>query len=170
MRLGKDLLDKSLISVTDGRIVGRVKDLYLDDKLERIVALYLGSEGIFSRKSMLVSRDRLTLLGIDAILAADSDVVIDESAATEIDNWVRRQELVGREVDTTGGTKVGVIGDVIINDDDGVIGFKLARIFVEGPIAKKHAVAREVVVDTGAEDGVMTIDLAQAEQHSLSLS
>ena len=170
MRLGKDLLDKPVISVTDGRIVGRVKDLYLDNNLERIVGLYLGSEGIFSRKSMLVSRDRLTLLGIDAILAVDSDVVIDESVATEIDNWVRRQELVGREVDTTGGTKVGVIGDVIINDDDGVIGFKLARIFVEGPIAKKQAVAREVVVDTGAEDGVMTIDLAQAEQHSLSLS
>jgi sporulation protein YlmC with PRC-barrel domain len=170
MRLGKDLLDKPLISVTDGRLVGRVKDLYLDSNLERIVGLYLGSEGIFSRKSMLVSRDRLTLLGIDAILAADSDVVIDESVATEIDQWVRRQELVGREVDTTGGTKVGVIGDVIINDDDGVIGFKLARIFVEGPIAKKQVVAREVVVDTGAEDGVMTIDLAQAEQHSLSLS
>ena len=170
MRLGKDLLDKPLISVTDGRIVGRVKDLYLDNNLERIVGLYLGSEGIFSRKSMLVSRDRLTLLGIDAILAADSDVVIDESGATEIDQWVRRQELVGREVDTTGGTKVGVIGDVIINDDDSVIGFKLARVFVEGPIAKKQAVAREVVVDTGAKDGVMTIDLAQAEQHSLSLS
>jgi len=170
MRLGKDLLDKPLISVTDGRIIGRVKDLYLDNNLERIVGLYLGSEGIFSRKSFLVSRDRVTLLGIDAILAADSDVVIDESVATEIDKWVRRQELVGREVDTTGGTKVGVIGDVIINDDDGVIGFKLARIYVEGPIAKKQAVAREVVVDTGAEDGVMTIDLAQAEQHSLSLS
>ena len=85
-------------------------------------------------------------------------MVIDESVATEIDKWMRRQELVGREVDTTGGTKVGVIG------------FKLARIFVEGPIAKKQAVAREVVVDTGAEDGVMTVDLAQAEQHSLSLS
>jgi hypothetical protein len=26
------------------------------------------------------------------------------------------------------------------------------------------------VADTGAEDGVMTIDLAQAEQHGLSLS
>ena len=66
-------------------------------------------------------------------------------------------------------SSVGVIGDVIINVDDGVIGFKLARVFVEGPIAKKLAVAREVVADTGAEDGVMTIDLAQAEQHGLSL-
>jgi sporulation protein YlmC with PRC-barrel domain len=170
MRLGKDLLDKPIISVTDGRLLGKVKDLYLDQSLEKIAGLYLGSEGIFSRKSMLVSRDRLTLLGIDAVLAADSDVVVEETQASEVEQWVRRQDVVGREVDTTGGTKVGVIGDIIINDDGGVVGFKLARVFVEGPIAKKLAVAREVVADTGAEDGVMTIDLAQAEQHGLSLS
>jgi sporulation protein YlmC with PRC-barrel domain len=169
MRLGKDLLDKPIISVTDGRLLGKVKDIYLDRSLERIVGLYLGSEGIFSRKSMLVSRDRLTLLGIDAVLAADSDIVVEETQATEVDQWLRRQDLLGREIDTTGGTKVGVIGDVIINDDGEVMGFKLARVHVEGPIAKKLAVAREVVADTGAEDGVMTIDLAQAEQHNLSL-
>jgi sporulation protein YlmC with PRC-barrel domain len=169
MRLGKDLLDKPIISVTDGRLLGKVKDLYLDQSLEKIAGLYLGSEGIFSRKSMLVSHDRLTLLGIDAVLAADSDVVVEETQASEVEQWVRRQDLVGREVDTTGGTKVGVIGDVIISDDDAVTGFKLAKVFVEGPIAKKLAVAREVVADTGAEDGVMTIDLAQAEQHDLSL-
>jgi hypothetical protein len=47
MRLGKDLLDKPIISLTDGRNVGKVKDLYLDEQLEKITALYLGSE-VFS--------------------------------------------------------------------------------------------------------------------------
>ncbi len=170
MRLGKDLLDKSIISLTDGRNVGKVKDLYLDEKLEKITALYLGSEGIFSRRSMLVSRDRITLLGIDAMLAADSDVVLEEAQVAEVGNWLRRQDLIGREVDTSGGTKVGVIGDVMVNDVGQVIGFKLARVFVEGPIARKQVIAREVVTDVGTVDGAMTIDMAQAEQHSLSLS
>lgn len=170
MRLGKDLLDKSIISLTDGRNIGKVKDFYLDEKLEKITAFYLGSEGIFSRRSMLVSRDRITLLGIDAMLAADSDVVLEEAQVTEVGNWLRRQDLIGREVDTSGGTKVGVIGDVLVNDAGQVIGFKLARIFVEGPIARKQVIAREVVTDVGNIDGAMTIDMAQAEQHSLSLS
>jgi uncharacterized protein YrrD len=168
MRLGKDLVDKPIYSVTDGRLVGKVKDLYLDSNLERIVGLYLGSEGIFNRKNMLINRDRINLFGVDAILVADSDVVLEEVQVAELETWVRRQDLAGRDVDTPGRTRVGIIGDIIVNDEGAVLGFKLTRTFVEGPISRKHAVAREVVVDIGTEDGVMTIDLAQAEQHDLS--
>jgi sporulation protein YlmC with PRC-barrel domain len=169
MRLGKDLLDKPIYSVTDGRLVGKVKDLYLDSNLERIIGLYLGSEGLFNRRDMIVNRERVILLGIDTILAADSDIVLDEAQVDDLESWMRRQDLIGRNVDTSGGTRVGVIGDIMINDEGTVLGFKLTRIVMEGPITRKQAIAREVVVDTGAQDGVMTIDLAQAEQHSLSV-
>ena len=169
MRLGKDLLDKPIYSVTDGRLVGKIKDLYLDSNLERIVGLYLGSEGLFNRRGMIVNRERITLLGVDTVLAADSDIVLDEAQIDDLETWMRRQDLIGRNVDTSGGTRVGVIGDIMINDEGTVLGFRLARILVEGPITRKQAVAREVVIDTGAEDGVMTIDMAQAEQHSLSV-
>jgi len=170
MRLGKDLTDKPMISVTDGRQVGRVKDFYLDANLEKIVGLYLGSEGIFSRKSLLIKRDQVTLLGVDAILLSNSEAVIDEKQVPDLNAWVRRESLAGRVVDTTGGTRVGVIGDVIVDDAGVVLGFKLARVHVEGPIARKQAIAREVVTDTGGAEGAMTIDMAQAEQHSLSLT
>ncbi len=169
MRLGKDLLDKPIYSVTDGRLVGKIKDLYLDSNLERVVGLYLGSEGIFSRKNMLLNRDQVTLFGIDAVLVADSDVVLEESQVTDLHTWVRRTDLSGRDVDTPGGTRVGIVGDIMVNDEGTLLGFKLARVFVEGPISRKQAIAREVVVDIGAVDGVMTIDMAQAEQHSLSI-
>jgi sporulation protein YlmC with PRC-barrel domain len=169
MRLGKDLVDKPIYSITEGRLVGRVKDLYLDSNLERIVGLYLGSEGIFNRRDMIVNRERVKLFGVDAILTDDSDIVLDEAQVDDLDTWVRRQDLSGRDVDTPGGTRVGIIGDIIIDDAGAVTGFKLGRVFVEGPITRKQAVAREVVVDTGAVDGVMTIDLPQAEQHSLSI-
>ncbi len=169
MRIGKDLVDKPIYSVTDGRFLGKVKDVYLNSNLENIVGLYLGSEGIFNRRNILISHERVTLLGIDVILVADSDVVLEEEQLEEAGEWLRRQNIQGRGVDTTGGTKVGVIGDIVFNDQGGVVGFKLARVFVEGPMAKKQAVAREVVVDVGNVDGAMTIDLAQAEQNPFSL-
>jgi uncharacterized protein YrrD len=169
MRLGKDLIDKLVVSVSDGRLVGKVKDLYLDNNLEAITGLYLGSEGIFSRKPTLLRRDQVILFGLDAVLVKDSNVVIDSEQIEEFATWLRRNDLQGREVDTSGGTKVGMIGDVILNDEGGVVGFKLARVFVEGPIAKKQAVARDVVIEVGQEDGIMTIDLTRAEQQSLSL-
>jgi hypothetical protein len=58
-------------------------------------------------------------------------------------------------VDTTGGTHH--------HDGGQVIGFKLARVFVEGPIARKQVIAREVVIEVGDVDGTMTIDMAQAD-------
>jgi sporulation protein YlmC with PRC-barrel domain len=65
MRLGKDLVDKPIYSITDGRLVGKVKDLYLDGNLERIVGLYLGSEGIFNRRDIFVNRELFILFGAD---------------------------------------------------------------------------------------------------------
>ena len=78
MRIGKDLVDKPIYSVTDGRFLGKVKDVYLNSNLENIMGLYLGSEGIFNRRNILISRERVTLLGTDVILVADSDVVLEE--------------------------------------------------------------------------------------------
>lgn len=48
-----------------------------------------------------------------------------------------------------------------------VIGFRLLRVFVEGPIAERRAVVREAVVEPGNEDEVMIIDLSKAESQDL---
>ena len=54
MFLGKDIIGNPVISVSDGRIIGRVKDLYLTPDCQSVVGLYLGSEGLFSRTAYLV--------------------------------------------------------------------------------------------------------------------
>ena len=48
-----------------------------------------------------------------------------------------------------------------------VIGFRLLRVFVEGPIAERRAMVREAVIDAGNEGDVMIIDLSKAERQSL---
>ncbi len=75
--------------------------------------------------------------------------------------------MQGRTVDSPGGTKIGKAGDVIINKEGKVLGFSLSLVFISGPIAENHSVAIHTVQDVGNEDGVMTIDLEQAEQQEL---
>jgi sporulation protein YlmC with PRC-barrel domain len=86
------------------------------------------------------------------------------------ENWLRRDNLQGREVDTAGGTKVGKIGDVILDKNGQTLGFSLNHTFVSGPIAENRAVAYHAVQDVGNEDGAMTIDLKQAEQQQLKIA
>ena len=163
MRLGKDLVSKQIISITDGRSLGTAKDIYMNSELEAITGIYLGSEGLIKRKHFLITRAEVVVFGIDAILVRASDVIIEENDLPETVAWVRLSKLNKREVDTPGGTKVASIGDIILGEQGDITGFALSRVYVEGPIEKNGTIPRTAVIDTGGEDGVMTIDLTRAE-------
>ena len=157
---------KPIISVTEGRRLGTVKDLYLDRDLNTVVGIYLGSEGILSRTQHCIARTNVTVFGVDAILVAGDDVVVDAAPACEANTWLRRDRLPGRPVATAGGTRVGTVDDVIVDEEMCVVGVELDRIFVEGPVSKNWAIAREAVTDVGNE-GAMIIDLNMAERQHL---
>ena len=168
MRNGEDLIDKPIYSITDGKHLGDVKDLYLDPSIDGIMGVFLGRGGLFSRKDRLIKRENVQVFGLDAILVKNGNVVLDSSQYAPAANWLRRESLQNRDVDTPGGTKVGRIGDVIVDEDARVIGFSLSRVMVEGPIAENRIIARAAMVDTGNEDGVMTVDISRAEIPALS--
>jgi uncharacterized protein YrrD len=42
----KDHQNKLLISLTDGKKLGEIKDLYLDGEVNKVVAAFLGTEGL----------------------------------------------------------------------------------------------------------------------------
>ena len=164
MRLGKDLFNKPIISITDGRLLGTIKDLYLNDQLYWLTGIHVGSEGLIKRKNFLIPRDSVIVFGIDAILVKNADVIVESKDLVESETWPRLSKVKGREIDTPGGTKVGTIGDIIIGEEGHITGFALAKVFVEGPIAEQGQIPREALIDTGNEDGVMTIDLPKVER------
>jgi uncharacterized protein YrrD len=164
MRLGKDLIGKPIYSMTDGRLLGSVKDLYLDKDLELLTGIYMGSEGLLKRKSLLITRRNIMVFGLDAILAKSSDVVTDDEQTEEVKHWLRREDLQKREIDTPGGTKVGSIGDILLDEEARIVGYSLGKVFVEGPVAESRRILKGAIIDTGRDDGVMTVDLSKAEQ------
>jgi uncharacterized protein YrrD len=170
MFLGKDIMGNPVITVSNGRSIGKAKDIYLTEDCKTVAGIYLGTEGLFSRQSYLIKSEDVVTIGEDAVLVKHGEVIHEEGevAATE-NRWLRRDELQGRPIDTPGGTKVGKVGDVIINIDGDVLGFSLSQVYVDGPIAENRAVALHTVQDMGHEDGAITVDLKQAEQQKLSV-
>jgi len=163
MRLGKDLINKPIYSVDEGKLLGKVQDLYLDDTYEVLLGLYIGSQGLVRRKSELIRSGDVVVFGTDAVLVRSNDVITDDGALPAAKGWSRREKLIGREADTPGGTRLGVIGDVIVDPNGRITGFALSRAYVEGPLAEKRVISRSVIIDTGQEDGRMTVDLAKLE-------
>lgn len=163
MRLGKDLINKPIYSIDEGKLLGKVQDLYLDSTFEVVLGLYLGTQGLVRRKSELIRSGDVVVFGADAVLVRAGDVITDDSALPAAKGWMRRDKLAGREADTPGGTRLGVIGDVIVDATGRISGFAMSKTYVEGPLAEKRVISRSVIIDTGQEDGRMTVDLAKLE-------
>lgn len=163
MRLGKDLENKPIVSVADGRILGRAKDVYVDRDLRRMAGLYVGSEGVIRRKSLVIPSEQVVLLGIDVILVKDADVVTTEKALDKTGEWYRLDQLEGREVRTPGGTKLGMIGDIILDEYGAVSAVALSKVYVSGPLAQKAMIPRDVIVDVFQSSDAIQVDLPRLE-------
>jgi uncharacterized protein YrrD len=164
VRLGKDLIGKPIYSITNGKHLGTLKDLYIDLDLSVVNGLYLGSEGLIKRKSFIIQRENISLFGLDVILAAGPDVVVDSNQMPSVEGWLRRESLQGKGVDTPGGTKVGAIGDVLLDNQARIVGYSLSKVHVAGPVAEHRQVLNDAVLDIKSGESAMTIDLAKAEQ------
>jgi uncharacterized protein YrrD len=163
MRLGKDLINKPIYTLDEGKLLGKVQDLYVDDALEVILGIYLGAQGLVRRRSQLIRSGDVSVFGADAILVKSADVVTDDNDLAAAKEWLRRDKLAGRDVDTPGGTRLGQLGDVVVDAAGRITGFAMWKVFVEGPLADKRVIDRSAVLDTGQVDGRMTVDLARLE-------
>ena len=159
-------MGKPVFSASTGRRLGTVRDLYVDLDLTTVVGIYLGSEGLLSRKEHWIDRGNVSLFGVDTILATGDDVLADGDPAREANTWLRRDALGGRPIRTEGGTQVGTVSDIILDEAMQLIGVQLGRVYVEGPLSDKRAIVRDAITDVGNE-GSMIVDLAAAEHQEL---
>ena len=171
MRLGKELINKPIYSIDEGKLLGKAQDLYLDDSLEVILGLYLGSQGLVRRRAQLIRSGDVVVFGLDAILVKNGDVITDDGELEAAKAWLRRDKLAGREVDTPGGTRLGALGDVVLDAAGRISGFALSKTYALRMAAvfmmslsfspgERH---RSAVLDSGSADGGMTVDLARLE-------
>lgn len=163
MRLGKDLLNRPVITIDDGRLLGRVQDIYIDPEMTAVAGLYLGSQGLLKRRAQLIDREDVVVFGVDAILARTAGVITDDHEHPPAKLWQRRDDVTGRDVNTPGGTKLGVAGDLVVDESGVITAVALSRTFVEGPLATKRAIDRRFILDVGSKESPMTADLAALE-------
>lgn len=164
MRQGRDLIGKPIYSISDGRRLGEVRDIYIDSNVYWMTGIHLGSEGLLRRTALVIHRDSVVVFGVDAVLVKNSNVVSEKKELEGTRDWLRLENLKGREVDTPGGTKVGTVGDVVLDEEARVVAITLSRTYVSGPISEKANVARDAIIDSGSKDGAMTIDMIKAEK------
>ena len=167
MITSKEQSNKPIVSITNGKKLGEIKDLYLDQDMRQVAAVFLGKEGLIHRKTLVIARSAFQVYGVDVWLVSGPDTIVGLEDIPESATFTLVGELRGREVQTEGGTKIGVIDHVILDDEARVWGFGLGKVYAQGPLAERKAIARETVLKLGNMAEPMTINLAQAETLAL---
>lgn len=160
----KEFQGKLLISLSDGKNLGEVKDVYLDQDATKVVAAFLGKSGIINRKSLTVEISHIKLFGVDAWLVDASDIVIAKDDVSGAETYLLGDSLRGREIQTDGGTKIGTIGDILVDDKCNVLGFSFDKLNVEGPLSESRMIARVAITNLGSNSAPMIAALDQAEK------
>jgi len=170
MPTGKQVQGKPLISLTDGKKLGDIKDLLLDETISKLSGVYLSAEGLIKRKELAIPRESVQVMGVDAWLVTDSNVVAAPEDIPGYANFVALNTLRGREIHSEGGTRLAAIEDIIFDDDGDIVGFSLGKIFVQGTLAERKTIAREAISTVGGISSAMTTDLAKAEGTQMPVS
>jgi sporulation protein YlmC with PRC-barrel domain len=161
-----DYMNKPLISVTNGRRVGEIKDLYLDPQTHQVAAVLIAREGLINRKVTLVYRSAIQVYGEDAWLLNTADDVTETLEEAPAD-WLQVSELRGREVSTDGGTKLGSVGDVVLDDNGSLAALTLGRVWVQGPLAETRRIPIQALLRIGERGQSVIVDLSRAETEAM---
>ena len=171
MITSKQHVNKPVVSVTDGKKLGEVKDLYLNQDMRQVTMVMLGKGGLISislnRKAQTIPVSAVQVFGVDVWLVSGPDIVKGPEDTPEAETFTLVGELRGREIQTEGGTKIGAIEDVVLDNETRVLGFTLGKVYVRGPLADRKVISREAITSLGSKTEPMTIVLAQAESLAL---
>lgn len=169
LHLAGKTIHKQVIAIDDGTVLGRVEDYYVDANLQAATALYLGREGLLSRAHNLIPMECVATLGEEAVLVPHAGVIEQAESHEPAAALVRRADLIGLDIQTPGGTRIGQIGELIMNEHNRIAGFVLSHAYVSGPIADKRAIDRSAIERIDLEQGVLTANLLAAEATGMKL-
>lgn len=110
-----DIVGKTIISAQTGDKLGSVSDGLIDAAQNRLVGLVIGG-GLLGKEHVLPYADVQTIGGDTVLARVGSGVVSGKQWRGSEADSTRSSRLKGKPVVTAAGHKVGVVGDVLIDE------------------------------------------------------
>jgi uncharacterized protein YrrD len=125
VRRAKTLLDLPIVSLAEGRVVGRVRDVIFDPPGGRIAGLLVKEASLLS-DARVVPLERVRTLGDDAITVPDRHAVQPSLRIRPLRRLLNAGvRLNGLHVVTEGGRDLGTVDEVFIGKAGDIVGYEL---------------------------------------------
>jgi uncharacterized protein YrrD len=151
-RPAKHYIGKAIVSIQEGRKIGNVSDIVINRDNLQVAAVITSKGSLFNREIEAILAEEVKVWGEDVVLVAVPDVIKHESQITGREAWLNIDDNIrGRYVVSVDGTRVGQIGDVIIDSHGRLVGYELSQVFIEGPVADHKKIAADATHSLGKD-------------------
>ena len=151
-RLSLDMQGFQIVSTTNGKIIGQVKDLMIDMNDLKIAAAVTSKGGLFDSKIEAIQRKDIPVWGEDVILVSDSDVIYDQENISGFKEWESAADQIkGKDVINTAGDKIAELNDVVVDSTGHIVGYDLSKVFIEGPVEESKRIHVNATQALGAD-------------------
>jgi uncharacterized protein YrrD len=146
----KDLHGMSIVDVRDGKKLGQADEVVISPDDGRVLGFVMKTGGLLRNGESIVEIDDVRAIGRDAITVEGDEVAHTSEAATEAFSQARSggRALPGRKVVTQGGTLVGQVDDIAIDED----GRRVTALLLGGGLLEQSdALAADRIVSVGPD-------------------
>lgn len=144
MHLSRALQGRSIVSVTNGQIVAKVEEILIDPTTRQVAAVITSKGSLLKREPGIevIPGEAVQVWGRDVILVKQPEVIVKKDTLPGHEDWLTvSDQIKGHDVVGTDGTRIGQLNDVIIDAAGQLVGYSLARVFIQGPVAQSKRIA-----------------------------
>ena len=132
----KMLIGNPVIGIKSGKMLTKIADIRVDPSSLKVTAAVTSKGTLPKREVELIPADQVQVWGTDAVLVKELDVIVKEEELGEHDDWLSvTDDVQGYEVVSEDGTRIGTLGDLVLNHQGEIMGYEMAEVAAEGRIA-----------------------------------
>jgi uncharacterized protein YrrD len=161
VRRAKTLLDLPIISLADGLVLGRVRDVVFNPSGGRIAGLLIREAGLIS-DARLVPLEKVRSLGRDAVTVPDRSAVVPSIRVRPLRRLLNSGvRLTGLHILTEGGRDLGTINEVFVGPTGEIVGYELNPGVVEETVSGKRLVPGAELITAGPDAAIVAERVAE---------
>ncbi len=155
MRKANELFGKTIVAQASGERLATVRDVVLDRDARKVAALLVDGGGWFSSAKVVLWSNVISAGDVIIVPGADAITTVEQNSYLA-DLLRHPQRMTGTTLISTGGERIGTVGDLFINERGEVVGYEVKQGFMSDLAGRKFLPAD--TVETIGQDAIIAKD------------
>jgi uncharacterized protein YrrD len=151
-------LHRTIVNIDNGEKLGSVSDLLFNPVELKVAAVTTATGKLLQRGTLAIPANQIRVWGKDFLLIEGKGESL-QNISLDHERWLSlTNNIKGKQVLSSDGIRLGQIEDVNIDNGGKIIDFRLAQVFVKGPLYESMRIPVAVTHSLGKDALIIDIE------------